>query len=72
MFGSRIEEYVTTFVFFIFVYFFRADLWLIRGMALYLTGLFLKKMFGNNEYRYWLMKVSEFFLAQYRLILDFF
>ena len=36
---------------------YRADYWLLSGISKYLTGLFLKKMFGNNEYRHWLKKV---------------
>jgi len=33
-----------------------ADIWLFYGISRYLTGLFLKRMFGNNEYRDWLRK----------------
>ena len=40
------------------VVYFRADFWLIRGIAKYLAGLFIKKMFGNNEYRSWLQQVN--------------
>ena len=29
-----------------------ADTWIIHGLALYLQSLFLKHLFGNNEYRY--------------------
>ena len=37
----------------------RSDLWLARGISGYMFGLFLKKMFGNNEYRHWIREVSE-------------
>jgi len=30
-----------------------SDLWLKKGISLYLAGLFIKKTFGNNEYRFW-------------------
>lgn len=33
-----------------------SDLWLSNGLALYITGLFLRKLFGNNEYRFRLKK----------------
>ncbi|RXK36392.1 hypothetical protein M231_06358 [Tremella mesenterica] len=33
-----------------------ADTWLINGLALYLRGLFLRHLLGNNEYRYRLKK----------------
>lgn len=29
-----------------------SDTWLILGLALYITGLFLKRLMGNNDYRY--------------------
>lgn len=29
-----------------------SDLWLTNGLALYITSLFLRKLFGNNEYRF--------------------
>ena len=29
-----------------------SDLWLKKGIAAYLAGLFVKKTFGNNEYRH--------------------
>ena len=29
-----------------------SDQWLKKGISKYLAGLFVKKMFGNNEYRY--------------------
>lgn len=28
------------------------DTWLVNGLALYITGLFVRKQLGNNEYRY--------------------
>lgn len=43
-----------------------ADIWLLRGIALYLSGMFIKKMFGNNEYRDWLHKELDF-LCNYEL-----
>lgn len=30
-----------------------SDLWLAKGIPDYLCGLYSKKCFGNNEYRYW-------------------
>jgi transcription initiation factor TFIID subunit 2 len=33
-----------------------ADIWLVNGLGLYITALFLRKSFGNNEYRYRLRK----------------
>jgi transcription initiation factor TFIID subunit 2 len=35
---------------------FFSDTWLVNGLALYITGLFAKKLFGNNEYRFRLKK----------------
>jgi transcription initiation factor TFIID subunit 2 len=29
-----------------------SDIWLVNGLALYITGLFMRKLLGNNEYRY--------------------
>ncbi|KAG6333744.1 hypothetical protein ID866_5345, partial [Astraeus odoratus] len=29
-----------------------SDMWLVNGLALYITGLFIRKQLGNNEYRY--------------------
>ncbi|KAG8219438.1 hypothetical protein J3R82DRAFT_365 [Butyriboletus roseoflavus] len=29
-----------------------SDIWLVNGLALYITGLFIRKLLGNNEYRY--------------------
>ena len=40
----------------IFVYF-RSDAWLTKGIAGYLSCLFQKKTFGNNEYRYMIAMV---------------
>ncbi|XP_045542678.1 transcription initiation factor TFIID subunit 2 [Papilio machaon] len=31
-----------------------SDLWLAKGIPDYLCGLYSKKCFGNNEYRYWI------------------
>ncbi|KAH9858258.1 hypothetical protein C2E23DRAFT_892071 [Lenzites betulinus] len=36
-----------------------SDTWLVNGLGLYVTGLFLRKMFGTNEYRYRLKKDME-------------
>jgi len=33
-----------------------SDIWLINGLSLYINGLFLKKLFGNNDYRFKLKK----------------
>lgn len=33
-----------------------ADTWLINGLSLYMNGLFLRKLMGNNEYRFRLKK----------------
>ncbi|KAK0246182.1 hypothetical protein EDD85DRAFT_924985 [Armillaria nabsnona] len=33
-----------------------SDIWLVNGLALYINGLFLRKFFGNNEYRFRLKK----------------
>lgn len=33
-----------------------ADLWLINGLGLYITALCLRRLFGNNEYRFRLRK----------------
>lgn len=32
------------------------DAWLTKGIAGYLTGLFIKRSFGNNEYRYFISR----------------
>lgn len=37
---------------------FRSDAWLTKGIAGYLSCLFQKKTFGNNEYRYMIAQVS--------------
>ncbi|KAF8140663.1 hypothetical protein EV363DRAFT_1313061 [Boletus edulis] len=29
-----------------------SDTWLVNGLALYITGFFIRKLLGNNEYRY--------------------
>ena len=36
-----------------------SDTWLVNGLGLYITGLFLRKLFGTNEYRYRLKKDME-------------
>ncbi|KAF8079062.1 hypothetical protein FPV67DRAFT_1558205 [Lyophyllum atratum] len=33
-----------------------SDTWLVNGLSLYITGLFLRKLLGNNEYRFRLKK----------------
>ena len=35
------------------------DTWLINGLSLYITGQFMRKLFGNNDYRYRLKKDME-------------
>ncbi len=40
-----------------------SDLWLVNGLGLYITGLYLRKLFGNNEYRFRLKKDMERVLA---------
>ncbi|GLB35736.1 putative peptidase family M1 domain [Lyophyllum shimeji] len=32
------------------------DTWLVNGLSLYITGLFMRKLLGNNEYRFRLKK----------------
>lgn len=34
-----------------------SDTWLPKGISTYLTGLYAKKCFGNNEYREWIQSV---------------
>ncbi|KAL4251521.1 Transcription initiation factor TFIID subunit 2 [Abortiporus biennis] len=36
-----------------------SDTWLVNGLGLYITGLFMRKVFGNNEYRFRLKKDME-------------
>lgn len=36
---------------------FRSDSWLQAGITTYLYGLYMKKTFGNNEYRDWIREV---------------
>lgn len=33
-----------------------SDLWLVNGLGLYITGLYIRKLLGNNEYRFRLKK----------------
>ncbi|TFL06150.1 hypothetical protein BDV98DRAFT_558917 [Pterulicium gracile] len=33
-----------------------SDTWLVNGLGMYITGLFLRKLLGNNDYRYRLKK----------------
>ena len=40
-------------------FFFRSDAWLPLGISGYLCGLFIKKTFGNNEYRFRISKVCD-------------
>jgi len=37
-----------------------SDWWLTCGIALYMSGLFAKKCFGNNSYREWIHNVYIF------------
>ena len=36
-----------------------SDIWLVNGLGLYITGLFIRKLFGNNEYRFRMKKDME-------------
>ncbi|KAJ3797877.1 TATA-binding protein associated factor Taf2 [Lentinula aff. detonsa] len=36
-----------------------SDLWLVNGLASYITGLFMRRLLGNNEYRFRLKKDME-------------
>lgn len=36
-----------------------SDTWLPKGISTYLTGLYAKKCFGNNEYREWIQSVHK-------------
>lgn len=36
-----------------------SDLWLVNGLGLYVSGLFLKKLLGTNEYRFRMKKDME-------------
>ncbi|KAJ3487118.1 hypothetical protein NLI96_g3752 [Meripilus lineatus] len=36
-----------------------SDTWLVNGLGLYITGLFMRKLFGVNEYRFRLKKDME-------------
>ncbi|EMD32531.1 hypothetical protein CERSUDRAFT_118583 [Gelatoporia subvermispora B] len=36
-----------------------SDTWLVNGLGLFITGLFVRKLMGNNEYRYRLKKDME-------------
>ncbi|KAF8665397.1 hypothetical protein AX16_000416 [Volvariella volvacea WC 439] len=36
-----------------------SDIWLTNGLALYITGLYMRKLFGNNDYRFRLKKDME-------------
>ncbi|KAJ7758587.1 hypothetical protein B0H14DRAFT_2634672 [Mycena olivaceomarginata] len=38
---------------------FFSDTWLVNGLVLYITGLFIKKLLGNNEYRFRLKKDTQ-------------
>ncbi|PIL31521.1 hypothetical protein GSI_06223 [Ganoderma sinense ZZ0214-1] len=40
-----------------------SDTWLVNGLGLYITGLFMRKLFGTNEYRYRLKKDMERVIA---------
>lgn len=35
-----------------------SDMWLPKAISTYLTGLYAKKCFGNNEYREWIQSVK--------------
>jgi len=36
-----------------------SDAWLSKGISNYLSGLYLKRFLGNNEYRHWIQSVSS-------------
>ncbi|KJE89813.1 hypothetical protein CAOG_001233 [Capsaspora owczarzaki ATCC 30864] len=36
-----------------------SDEWLVEGLARYISGLFRRQMFGNNEYRWWIEQEME-------------
>lgn len=36
-----------------------SDTWLVNGLGLYITGLFMRRLFGNNDYRFRLKKDME-------------
>lgn len=41
-----------------------SDLWLAKGIAEYLSGLYAKKCFGNNEYRDWIQhELAEVYMT---------
>lgn len=37
----------------------RRDWWLLKGLAMYVTSLYTRRAFGNNEYRYNLNQVKS-------------
>lgn len=43
---------------------FYSDTWLVNGLGLYMTGLFMRKLFGTNEYRFRLKKDMERVIEQ--------
>ncbi|KAI0718881.1 hypothetical protein C8T65DRAFT_569811 [Cerioporus squamosus] len=43
---------------------FYSDTWLVNGLGLYITGLFMRKLFGTNEYRFRLKKDMERVIEQ--------
>lgn len=45
-----------------------SDTWLPKGISTYLTGLYAKKCFGNNEYREWIQSVI--FLLRVSIAID--
>ena len=36
-----------------------SDMWLKKGISMYLMGLYIKKTFGNNEYRFMIQQEME-------------
>lgn len=40
-----------------------SDTWLVNGLSLYITGLFMRRLLGNNEYRFRLKKDCDRLLA---------
>ena len=37
----------------------RTDLWVIVGIAYFITDMFMKKLCGNNEYRFWQKRMAD-------------
>ena len=46
------------------IYIFRDDWWLVQGLPIFITGLFVRKLFGRTEYQHWIMKVIKILTAE--------